>query len=134
MVNQWFYNRYKQFWDDFKASFPYIKDIEVGKRLSLNDGTFRAMTTTHYRAARSLKDVLMAASSQRRGHILAPGPPAADPYHVPPDKLPKQPPPMLMQGDHNLSYNWASDASFRKQMGPVLVSQKPKKEIRRMSA
>jgi hypothetical protein len=96
------------FWSDFRAVFPHIKDIEVGKRLSLTDGTFRALTTTHYRAAKSLKPILMAASSERRGHILAPGPPAPDPNRISPDKLPERVPALLMTGDHDVSYKWVT--------------------------
>jgi hypothetical protein len=136
MVNEWFYREYQPFWRDFKQSFPYIRDFEKGKRLPLDDGSFRALTTTHYRAARSLMEVLMEASSQRRGHILAPGPPAQDPYNVPPEKLPPRPPPLLMQGDHDLSYKWMSDVGFRYQTRSMLTSSmknKTKVDLERSS-
>ncbi|MBI4798340.1 MAG: hypothetical protein HY794_06325 [Desulfarculus sp.] len=120
MVNQWFYKKHAMFFADFKSVFPHIRDIEVGKKLSLNDATFRAMATTHYRAARSLRPILVGISSARRGHIMAPGP-ASDSGKVNPEKLPERVPLMLMAGDHQASYRWTSDPGFRQVISSTLT-------------
>ena len=122
MVNQEFMRKHSEFWEDFKRGYPHIRDIEGGKRLSLNNETFAAMTTPFYRAAKSLRDVLVNASrisdlSVKRGHSNAPGP-VLEGVYVRPEKAP---PPMLMKGDHELSHSWASDAEFRRRMRPLLA-------------
>jgi hypothetical protein len=80
------------------------------------------MTTNHYRAALSLRPVILAASGERRGHVLAPGR-ATDTGKVDPKDLPDRVPPMLMPGDHELSYKWASDEGFRKRMAAKLSAK-----------
>jgi hypothetical protein len=112
IVNSRFHNRHAEFWCEFKQVFPHIPDFRIGKRLSLNDGTFRALTTAHYRAARALRNVLVDASGSRRGHVRAPGP-TSESGRVSPEEVPDRPPPMLMYGDHEPSYRWTIDANFR---------------------
>src|SRR5258706_3922468 len=112
MVNAKFYYKYAEFWVDFKSIFSAMPDFEIGKRLVLNDWTFRAMTTVHYRAAKSLGNVLKEISHERRGHSLAPNPAKKD-GQLSYDEIPEHLPSLLIQGDHEYSYRWATDASFR---------------------
>jgi len=114
MINQKFYEDYRPFWNDFQSVYPHIKNFETGKRLYLNDKTFRAMTPTYYRAAKSLKDELVKESEERRGHILAPNRAWKDKDgRVPPNMIPERCPPLLLEGDHPLSLLWEKDLKFQ---------------------
>ncbi len=112
MVSNRFYNAHFAFWQDFKAVYTNISDFEVGKRLVLDDRTFRAMTTVHYRAAKSLRSLLVKVSRERRGHVLAPNPEWGN-GPMPPELLPASFPPMLIEGDHAASFQWINDPEFR---------------------
>jgi hypothetical protein len=112
MVNAKFYYKYADFWVDFKSVFSAMPDFEIGKRLVLNDWTFRAMTTVHYLASKSLRSILVELSHERRGHSLAPNPAKKD-GQLSHDEIPEHLPALLIQGDHEISHQWATDVSFR---------------------
>lgn len=61
-----------------------------------------------YRAALALSDQLEAASNGRRGHPWAPSP-----RPTPASNQPPEPKPLLVEGDHNLSFRWGNDEAFR---------------------
>jgi hypothetical protein len=76
--------------------------------MRLTDAVPRAMATTHYRAAARLGRRLAEFSNTLRGHIAAPGPEV--------DVAEKDgmiPKPLLIKGDHELSYRWVSEPDFR---------------------
>jgi len=110
IVNAAFYNKHKDFWRDFKSVFPAMSDFEKGRRLILNDWTFRAMTTVHHRAAKSLRNILVEISHERRGHAHAPGP---EKKKYGPEDIPGHLPGLLIPEDHDYSYKWATDEKFQ---------------------
>ena|SRR5438445_7310498 len=110
LINSYFYEQYLGFWNDFREVYPHVPKLQAGKRLFLNDDTFRALTTVHYRAAKDLREILISESNGCRGHILAPGQPI-DP--VPSELVPTSPPPLLQEGDHAASFRWVHDSQYR---------------------
>ena len=114
MVSSRFFNRNAEVWNELQDLFPTNIDLKAGVRLSLDNLTFRAVTAVHSRAAKALRDILVTVSSERRGHVNAPN--KAWDYEsgpMPPEMLPDFDPPMLMEGDHQASFLWATDESFR---------------------
>jgi len=117
MINERFYNKNKQVWTDMQKLFPKNIELLKGERLPCDHTTFRAVTTVHSRAAKAMRDLLVKTSNERRGHVHAPG--KAWNYKqglMPPEKIPDKLPPMLMKGDHNSSFLWATDNSYRRKV------------------
>ena len=113
LISTKFYNKYQYFWNDFERVYPHAPNFMIGKRFVLNHHVFRPITTTLYRAAKSLRDMLVKMSAGRRGHVLAPNAPTPD-GKVPKELQPNSSPKMLINGDHQLSYRWTTDDNFRK--------------------
>lgn len=114
MVSNQFYDRNSKVWNDLQELFPAHIELKAGDRLPINDLAFRAVTAVHSRAANALREMLVKVSNERRGHVNAPN--KAWDYkkgRMPPEMLPNRLPSMLMDGDHQASFLWATDESFR---------------------
>lgn len=105
MVSEHFANKHRAFLHEARQTFP-IGDMVVGQVLPLKHASFRAAATVHYRAAHRLREVLADYSQSRRGHLAAPGPRIESGDYVAPK-------PMLIEGDHELSYRWTADPRTR---------------------
>lgn len=84
--------------------------LSVDAPLPLTESVYRSVGSVHAHAARRMKAILMDASRDRRGHVLAPGP-RWPTDRLPPDKLPPRLPAMLMSGDHEPSLAHATTAA-----------------------
>jgi hypothetical protein len=100
IATQRFIERQTAFAADAGVMFPAIRDLRAGKRLRLDQDTFRPFMTVHWKAAQHLRAVLLACSGERRGHALAP-----EPFikFSPGAERPENLPPLLMTGDHEAS-------------------------------
>lgn len=100
-----FWDEHATIWTALCAIVPSAR-LGVGRKLPLNENIYRSVASVHAHAARRMRVVLMDASGDHRGHVLAPGPrwPA---HRLPPEKVPAQLPAMLMPGDHEPSVKYA---------------------------
>jgi len=116
LVSGRFFDRNVEVRNDLQDLFPTNIEFKAGERLPINNLTFRAVTAVHSRAAKELRDIIVKISNERRGHVNAPN--KAWNYEsgpMPPEMLPDRPPPILMEGDHQASFLWTTNKSFRDQ-------------------
>jgi hypothetical protein len=118
LVSKPFLRKHRPFFDEFRKSYGYMKPLTVGQPLRFYDDVVRAMMTTHYKAARIMKDFLEAFSHGHRGHTFAPGPVVKDPAVA----MPPSAPSLLLPGDHPESFGWASDTVAR---AAIIASARP---------
>lgn len=102
------YSSQRDYWSACMAQFDRKDKFSERAALPLSDELLRHCNSIIYQAAKALEDVMFVESNQKRGHPWAPNQrPAVE-------ELPPQfAPPLLVEGDHSLSYRWHSDAEFR---------------------
>jgi hypothetical protein len=103
-----FWDKHADIWAALCAIVPAAR-LGVGRKLPLNENIYRSVASVHAHAARRMRTILMDASHDRRGHVLAPGPRWPS-DRLPPDKMPTQLPAMLIPGDHEPSVKYATGA------------------------
>ena len=102
------FNRHKEFWSDCMSEFARDR-FEERVPLTLSFELLHRCRFNIYQSAGRLEHSLKEKSRERRGHPWAPSPfPSGDDAIPPPDA-----PAMLIEGDHQLSMKWHTDAAFR---------------------
>jgi len=109
VVTAGFWDEHEAIWIALCAIVPSSR-LRLGRKLPLNENIYRSVASVHAHAARRMRTILMDASSDRRGHVLAPGPRWPS-DRLPPDKVPTQLPAMLIPGDHEPSVKYAIGAA-----------------------
>lgn len=112
LVSMHFSERNRAFFQEASGVFP-LGGMIVGKKLRVGHESFRALATTHYRAALRLRELVIAESNERRGHSRAPQPVPPEGFETP---RPIAPPPMLIEGDHHESWRWVADIDYREEL------------------
>ncbi len=120
IVSTWFFNEHGPVWDELQDLAPTNKGLDIGHKLPLDDSTFRAVAAVHARAAKSLRDILVEVSGERRGHVLAPKP-SWKSGRMPPEMVPDRLPPLLLRGDHEPSFLWSTDKAYRQRKRTKLI-------------
>ncbi len=103
------YTRHVAFWNACMREFVRDKFVERYP-LTLSFELLDRCRFALYKAAELLEKSLRMVSGGARGHPWAPGSPPETPA-IPPEN----PPEMLVEGDHDLSLRWHTDAQFREQ-------------------
>lgn len=112
IVSARFFRRHQRFIEALRAHYSYMEPLTVVGGFKFYDDVVRSMAAVHYKAARWMNEHLQALSQERRGHLAAPGPKPKEEFF----RGEVQSPPLLAPGDHEPSYRWATDASFRSAM------------------
>jgi hypothetical protein len=104
-----FATKHAEMWSLLLGDRPHIPRLNAGSEVLLFHELVDRAGANLYLAALALSDELEARSEGRRGHPWAPSPrPKSEPKQMPP--RPKQ---LLVEGDHDLSFRWATDKAFR---------------------
>lgn len=107
-VSTRFEKKYAVMWSLLLGDRMHIPRLTAGRRIKLYHELVDRASANVYRAALALSDELETESKGRRGHPWAP---STRPNAAP--NPPPQPGPFLMEGDHELSYCWATEKAFR---------------------
>lgn len=110
MTSLRFLERHGAFFEWLRGHYPYMKPMQVGDGFLFYDDVVRSVFAVHYRAARWMSDQLEQSSSERRGHPFAPGPKPAVVFFL---GEPPRAAPMLLEGDHEPSFQWTCNPAFR---------------------
>jgi hypothetical protein len=105
-----FFAQQEQYWQHCLRPRFLRDEFKSRKPLPLSSELLRHCRLTVYRCARALELSLEAMSAGRRGHPWAPAPRPTESTSPPKDS-----PPLLMAGDHELSLRWHTDEEFREQ-------------------
>lgn len=97
-------------WTLLFGGLTYIPQLSPGRAVLLHHDVVNHAALNLYRAALALSNELETISQGRRGHPWAPSP---RPKPEPVKEVPPNPGPLLMNGDHPLSFRWATDEEFR---------------------
>jgi hypothetical protein len=108
LITRRFHERYGTFYTSMMADFDHLAPLEPGRLMPLHDDMYSAMGAAQFRAAQWMNDSLVEISLQRRGHPEAPGAKTTDFFTETP-----RTPPLFVDGDHVLSFRWATDALHR---------------------
>jgi len=109
VVSKGFLASYGAFFEEFAATFKYVKTLKLGDTVDFSDGVVVAIASVQNKAARFLDDQLARMSRDRRGHVFAPAnrrpfvaaEAAAEPWRT-----------LLLDGDHDRSLQFVRDTSF----------------------
>lgn len=107
-VSTRFEAKHSEMWFLLLGDRPHIPKLKAGSEVLLFHELVDRASASLYRAALALSKQLEAVSKGCRGHPWAPSPrPNPEPHLLP------QPRQLLLEGDHELSFRWATDKTFR---------------------
>lgn len=110
-VTRRFHSKFHELFSTMTAHLDHTPNFEPGQELPMHDDFHSAMAATQYRAAIWMNEYLTEISNGRRGHPEAPSKATTHYFEVTP-----RTPPLLVAGDHDSSWQWASDAAFRQDL------------------
>ena len=91
-----FVNKHREVWDLLRSDLRGIPPLKKDLPIPLNTTLVTASFSTHGVLARKMRDILIAFSKEKRGHVFAPG---AFKGKLKPEQMPDRIPHIWMMGD-----------------------------------